>query len=132
MFRRFRLAITYTCFALAVSIATAALVLAPNQARAIVPEIDDLLGRWCNEDGHSYTFTRTSLEVTWRDGEKKTLPIVKIEPIQDFLAIWWSFEKMPDGASDATAFTISENKRVLIQLPNTGGDQGPRIEFRRC
>lgn len=108
------------------------LVLVPTEARADLPEVDDLLGRWCQSDGPSYTFARQSLEVRWPDGGKRSLQIVKMQTEENGLKIYWSFQKKKDGTDDATVYEISADKRLLTQRANVGGDNGPRREFRRC
>jgi hypothetical protein len=90
--------------------------------------IDDLLGRWCQADGVTYTFTRTELNVGFTNGSKRTLKIAKTEVDKNQINVMW----IPVKPDNNTWYELTADRRLLIQLANTTGDRGPRREFRRC
>jgi hypothetical protein len=104
-----------------------AIVTLSNGASAADLAIDDLLGRWCQGDGITYTFTRTELNVGFTNGTRRTLKIAKTEADKNQINIIW----VPIKPDNNTWYELTADKR-LIQLANTTGDHGPRREFRRC
>ncbi len=91
----------------------------------------DFLGRWCPADNaFSYTFSHNQLHVQFRDGSTRDLTIRKTEyyASDNSLQIFW----LPDRPGNSTSYTMSADKRMLIQLPQKEGDKGPRRELHRC
>jgi len=93
--------------------------------------IADMLGRWCQvaPDNSTNIFSPNDLTVLFPDGQKRVLRIAEIRPRGQQIQIWWL------GLSDeynGTWYEMSDDRRTLIQLPNTAGDKGPRREFKRC
>jgi hypothetical protein len=109
--------------------ALAIIALMPLPTAAAGIEFDDVIGRWCG-DITEYTFSRTQLNVRWfKDNSKRTLMIDIEKPDDQTIAIYW-LPKKPEG--NLTWFSLSDDKRALIQEPQTKGDKGPRRKFRRC
>jgi hypothetical protein len=108
--------------------ALAIVTLISRAASAADVAMDDLLGRWCQSDGMTYTFTRSELNVGFTNGTKRTLKIAKIEVDKSQINIMW----MPVKLDNNTWYELTADRRLLIQLANTTGDHGPRREFRRC
>jgi hypothetical protein len=109
-------------------LASAVLVAGSNGAWATDVAFDDILGRWCVVGlGNSNTFSRTKLLVHFPNGNDRTLEILKTEINGNRIRIWWTYK--PDAN---TVYEISGDRRTLVQLPNTSGDMGPRLELRRC
>jgi hypothetical protein len=89
---------------------------------------DDILGRWCVVGlGNSNTFAKTKLLVQFPNGNNRALEILKTEINGNRIRIWWTYK--PDAN---TVYEISGDRRTLVQLPNTSGDMGPRLELHRC
>ena len=103
--------------------------IAPS-ARAAELSIDDLVGKWCGSIS-DYTITRTEMFVHRHDNANLThganLHIVEVEKDGDSLILHWS-----DTPGDATRFSLSDDRRELIQGAETSGDKGPRRVFRHC
>lgn len=91
-------------------------------------EIDMLLGKWCGNLGE-YFFTDKKLDVKrFSDGKKYSLPIVKIN-----LGNGWIELHFDDSGKKNTAFyEFSKDDQSMAQAANTGGDNGPKMRFRRC
>jgi hypothetical protein len=91
----------------------------------------DLYGRWCpNDNAFSYTFSQKQLHVVFRDGKTRDLTIKKVEydANDSSLQIFW----LPDRPGNSTSYTMSPDRQMLIQMPQTEGDKGPRRELHRC
>jgi hypothetical protein len=102
-----------------------ALLFAASGAKALTPS--DIMGRWCG-DTTAYNFTPAQLTVTFFDGHpQRVLRIKSIEILQGNLmnVIW---DPRDGGNTVFQEFTGN----TMVQAPNTGGDMGPRREFRRC
>jgi hypothetical protein len=115
------------------ALAIAALTL--NSASAV--EIDELVGHWCGgKQRLDSVFTPTDLAVIRYDGEgSKHGPVLKIAKVEsgpdrfpDRIRTYWT----PFEPGKFTSFELSTNKRQLIQIPNSGGDNGARRVFTRC
>jgi hypothetical protein len=88
---------------------------------------EDIIGRWClSESTDNITFTRTESLVSFADGRNKTLTIEKVEVEKNAIHIYWA------PHLGATIYELSDDRRTLVQLPNTAGDMGPRRQLRRC
>jgi hypothetical protein len=115
------------CLSRYVYLALVIVALASSSAHADVL-FEDILGRWCQNIGGSYTFSRTRLEVARPDGTTRVLQIAKTEVKNGQIIISWA----PLKPNNDTWFEFSPDKRALFQLANATGDMGPRREFRRC
>jgi hypothetical protein len=88
---------------------------------------EDIIGRWClSESADNITFTKTQSLVRFADGRNKTLTIEKIEVEKNAIHVYWA------PHLGATIYELSDDRRTLVQLPNTAGDMGPRRQLRRC
>ena len=88
---------------------------------------EDIIGRWCLSDStDNITFTKTESLVRFADGRNKTLTIEKVEVEKNTIHIYWA------PHLGATLYELSDDRRTLVQLPNTAGDMGPRRQLRRC
>ena len=94
-------------------------------------ELNDLLGRWCGE-ASNYVFSHTQLAVELHSGGRpKHGPVLKISSATGkgaHITIEWK----PVKPGNSTGFELSENRRELVQVPQTKGDKGPRRVFHRC
>jgi hypothetical protein len=118
------------------ALATIAIASIPTAAADL--SFEDMLGRWCQGDGASIVFTHNQLNVVLANGATRTLKISKAQVKDNSIVVTWDPPIRPDGASNATEYELSVDKRLLVQRPNrddTGkaiGDKGPRRELRRC
>jgi hypothetical protein len=110
------------------SSALIALILATSSTANADVRFEDILGRWCQNTGGSYTFSKTELNVARTDGSTRVLKIAKAEVKGDQIVINWA----PLKANNDTWFEFSADRRIMFQLANATGDMGPRREFRRC
>jgi hypothetical protein len=110
-------------------LASVFVVAGSNSALASDVAFEDMIGRWCllSDSAASITFTKTESLVRFPDGQIKTTKIEKVEVIKNnTIAVYW----LPDRG--ATVYELSDDRRTLVQLPNTAGDMGPRRQLRRC
>jgi hypothetical protein len=96
---------------------------APGRVR-----FEDFAGRWCVTGAGINTFSKTQLLVEFPDGRTRTLQVEKMEFEGNRINIHWA----PKGSQNNTWYELSDDKKLLVQLPNTSGDMGPRRELRRC
>jgi hypothetical protein len=98
-----------------------------HSASASDVAFQDIIGRWCLSDSaDNITFAKTESVVRFVDGRSKTLKIEKVEVNKNTLAVYWT------ATGGATVYELSDDRRTLVQLPNTAGDMGPRRQLRRC
>jgi hypothetical protein len=91
--------------------------------------IDDLLGRWCvTGSGNFNIFSKTQLLVQFPNGTSRTLEISRTEVNGNHINVYWAGK----GGANNTIYDISDDRRTLVQVPNTTGDLGPRRELHRC
>jgi hypothetical protein len=89
---------------------------------------DDILGRWCVAGlGNFNTFSRDQLLVQFPNGNSRTFGILRTEVTGNRIHIYWTIKANAD-----TVYDISDDRRTLIQVPNSSGDMGPRLELHRC
>jgi len=101
-------------------------VAGPNGALATDVAFDDIVGRWCVAGpGNFNTFSKTELLVQFPNGNSRKLGIFRTEVHGGRIDVFWT-------ATSETIYEISNDRRTLIQLPNTSGDMGPRRELHRC
>jgi hypothetical protein len=99
-----------------------------NGAWATNAAFDDILGRWCVVGrGNFNTFSRDQLLVQFPNGSSRTLGILRTEVNGNRIHIYWTIKANAD-----TVYDISDDRRILIQVPNSSGDMGPRLELHRC
>jgi hypothetical protein len=108
-------------------LASVIIVAGSNRVLASDVTFEDIVGRWC-VSGIFDTFSKTQLLVQFPDGQNKTLEIANIEIKKNQINIHWA----PFKPLNNTVYELSHDKRTLVQLPNTGGDRGPRRELHRC
>lgn len=103
-----------------------------SPACAADTKLADILGRWCLPNGNTNTFTSGALTVVFPDGRQRVLQIERTsqDPNGDLNVLW--AERQADGSTYNTAYRLSADKRVLIQVANTSGDMGPERQMRRC
>jgi hypothetical protein len=89
---------------------------------------EDMIGRWCVVGlGNINTFSKTQLFVQTPKGNSRTVEILKTQVDGNRIRI--DFTIRPDAY---TVYELSADRRTLIQIPNSGGDMGPRYELHRC
>jgi hypothetical protein len=97
-----------------------------NGAMATDATFDDILGRWCVAGlGNFNTFSKTELLVQFANGGSRKLAIFRTEVTGNRIHILWT-------ATRDTYYDISDDRRTLVQVRNTSGDMGPRLELHRC
>jgi len=104
--------------------ASAIAMLLANSAWAV--EFEDIMGRWCVDNGNYNDFSQSKLTVIFPDGNKRILRIGKVEVNGDKILIEWA-------DNTYTQYKLYPNKRTLIQLPaNTPEKSTPRRVLKRC
>jgi hypothetical protein len=103
------------------------IALFPHSAAALT--MNKLTGRWCG-DSLDYVFSSKRLTVYFHNGSNRVLMVKNVTPDGEGIKVWWIGPPKPDGTDNATIFDLDDG--VLVQKANTGGDKGPRREFRRC
>jgi hypothetical protein len=99
-----------------------------NGAWATHVAFDDIVGRWCVAGlGNFNTFSKDQLLVQFPNGNSRTLGISKTEVNGNRIHIYWTIKANAD-----TVYDISDDRRTLVQVPNSSGDMGPRLELHRC
>jgi len=109
-------------------LASLMIVAGSNAVTAADVAFKDIVGRWCSDSGNVVTFSKGQLLVHFKDGQSRVLKIANVEVNDNRLNIHW----VPVKALNNTVYDLSGDKRTLVQLPNTGGDMGPRRELHRC
>ncbi len=106
--------------------ASALVMFLTSPAWAQDAEFEDIIGRWCVDNGNYNIFTSNKLTVIFPDGEKRVLIIGKVDTDGDRIHIEWNDNTF-------TAYELSANKRTLIQLPAETADKSfPRRVLKRC
>jgi len=109
-------------------LASMIVVTGSNGALATDVAFDDILGRWCVVGSDIFnTFSTNRLLVQFPNGNSRTLGISKTEVDGNRIVVYWASK-----ADGYTAYDISDNGRILVQIPSTDGDMGPRRELHRC
>jgi hypothetical protein len=102
---------------------------ASNGAWATDAVFEDILGRgWvAGSDNFATFFSRDEMLVQPANGNSRTLKILRTEVTGNRIRIYWTFKANAD-----TVYDISDDRRTLVQVPNSSGDMGPRLELHRC
>lgn len=120
-------------FALTIVVA----VLGSSSTFAADVAVDDIIGRWCVDNGNQNVFTRTQLTVIFPNNSQSIFKIEKIDAKGARLYVQWERKSVVaagsrDWGKNITGYELSADKRILIQLPGETGDKGPRRQLRRC
>ena len=118
------------------ALTTMAMVSKPTVAAEV--SFKDIVGRWCQSDGANITFAKKDANVAFPTGVRGKLKINSTKQYDGGIRIIWDPPKRADGGANATDYRLSDDKRLLIQMPNQDasgrptGDKGPQRELRPC